>query len=562
MYKDNLGLPANIEENWLFGIVNGMPFFAAALVGCWVSLPINDRWGRRGALMVSAIFIFVSSLASGLSALITIEDSMRWKIILSVRVVNGIGMGIKAVSAPILASETAIRFWRGSLLLHWQLWVACGIAIGMMVNLVIVSAWGNNLVQLGLILGFPLVPSCVLFVALFCCQESPRYYMRGEKISYNPSKAFTMLKVLRGCDLLAQRDIYVLYKAIEREHSSLGLSYPPHHQRSRTNQEGGKITLGTRFIQLFTQQRLRNAMISTSTVDLAQQLCGINFGQFYSGPFFSLIISGPQNFKLAIGLSIILGAINFFFGWPAMKTIDTLGRRKWLIATLPFMTFFMLGGTLTAVASSHPNSNNTNGTITDPNSNADLGGSEFDTKAVAIIAVWMYLHAIAYSPGLGPIPFTLASESFPLPHRELGCAFAIGVNLFFAGILSLVIPFMLKSFRPSGTMAFFTGTNFLALILVFFLVEETTELSLEALNARFTLSKIEFVRKRARILASLFKRGFLGIKDDERDDQRDDGVELTRPDWERPESMNTDLSDRSGGPSPRTSESIHNRHPQ
>lgn len=32
------------------------------------------------------------------------------------------GMGIKAVSAPILASETAIRFWRGSFLLAWQLW--------------------------------------------------------------------------------------------------------------------------------------------------------------------------------------------------------------------------------------------------------------------------------------------------------------------------------------------------------------------------------------------------------------------------------------------------------
>lgn len=31
------------------------------------------------------------------------------------------------------------------------------------------------------------------------------------------------------------------------------------------------------------------------------------------------------------------------------------------------------------------------------------------------------VHAVfsaAYSPGLGPIPFTLASESFPLSHRE------------------------------------------------------------------------------------------------------------------------------------------------
>lgn len=31
-------------------------------------------------------------------------------------------MGIKAVSAPILASETAVGYWRGSTILAWQLW--------------------------------------------------------------------------------------------------------------------------------------------------------------------------------------------------------------------------------------------------------------------------------------------------------------------------------------------------------------------------------------------------------------------------------------------------------
>ena len=32
------------------------------------------------------------------------------------------GMGVKAVSTPILASETAVGFWRGSAILAWQLW--------------------------------------------------------------------------------------------------------------------------------------------------------------------------------------------------------------------------------------------------------------------------------------------------------------------------------------------------------------------------------------------------------------------------------------------------------
>lgn len=33
--------------------------------------------------------------------------------------------------------------------------------------------------------------------------------------------------------------------------------------------------------------------------------------------------------------------MNWFFGLPAIKTIDTLGRRKWLIATLPLMCVLM-----------------------------------------------------------------------------------------------------------------------------------------------------------------------------------------------------------------------------
>lgn len=45
-------------------------------------------------------------------------------------------------------------------------------------------------------------------------------------------------------------------------------------------------------------------------------------------------------------LITLSGAVNFVFGLPAIKTIDTLGRRKWLITTLPLMCIFMLMGSL------------------------------------------------------------------------------------------------------------------------------------------------------------------------------------------------------------------------
>lgn len=41
-----------------------------------------------------------------------------------------------------------------------------------------------------------------------------------------------------------------------------------------------------------------------------------------------------------------LGAINFLFALPAVRSIDTMGRRKWLLVTLPFMALFMLGAGL------------------------------------------------------------------------------------------------------------------------------------------------------------------------------------------------------------------------
>lgn len=40
------------------------------------------------------------------------------------------------------------------------------------------------------------------------------------------------------------------------------------------------------------------------------------------------------------------GAINFIFALPAIRSIDTIGRRSWLLATLPLMAIFMAGAAL------------------------------------------------------------------------------------------------------------------------------------------------------------------------------------------------------------------------
>ncbi|KAK8059091.1 sugar transporter [Apiospora saccharicola] len=470
-------------ESWALGGLNSVPWFAAAGLGCWLAPPVNDRFGRKGAIAISAAMIMVSCLASGLTPLIQGEErrSDRWRVLVGVRVINGIGMGIKAVSTPILASETAIRFWRGSFLLAWQLWVACGIMFGLLLNLIFAATIGNDDVVLGLMLGTPAVQAGILLIVI--C----------------PMRAYDELKKIReSCELLALRDIYLLHKTLEEEHSI---------QQSNDNTTGKRSTGG--FLDLFTQTRLRNALISASTVALSQQLCGRTL-------FTSFIGGDDEKAKriTALGLSFGFGAVMFFCGLPAIKTIDTLGRRKWLISTLPLMCIFMAAAAYSFPVPYKPKSGSADTVrlvatlLYRKNAARGLPKKSFADRQIQYIVqpmpqVWFHTDSCP-----GPIPFTLASESFPLSHREIGCASVISVNLFFAGVITIFFPRISEDsfLTPPGSLGLFSGLTLLTWVLVYFLVEETRQLSLEDLYSVFSQRKVDFVKKMYKQLGYLVQR--------------------------------------------------------
>ncbi|KAL7923269.1 sugar transporter domain-containing protein [Trichoderma austrokoningii] len=461
LYRNQWGLDdhASIDSsaNWKFGAVNAIPFFVAAFIGCPLALPINYWFGRRGGICVAAMLIFASSVAAAFS--------ITWYSLLGVRVFNGIGMGIKAVSTPILAGETAVGFWRGSAILLWQLWVAFGIMLGFAFNLLFTKAQSDR-TTLALINAAPMVPSLILLIiAVLFCPESPRYHLtRGP--NYDVKKAFINMTKLRNTELQALRDMYLVYKSLENESMGLG------NLDANAFRSPGFFWVIRDFLrqyrQLFQQRRLYNALISTSTVNLAQQLCGINVMAFYSGFLFTSV--NQESSKLiSMAYSLGFGAINFLFALPAVRSIDTMGRRKWLLATLPFMALFMLGAGLSFKI-------------------------ETPSIRIGVAACFLFMFSAAYSPGLGPIPFTLASESFPLSHREAGTSWAIAINLAFAGVLSIAFPIIDSGIQAAGALCIFAILNVIAFILVFLLVEETKRRTLEELDHIFAVSKKKFIR--------------------------------------------------------------------
>lgn len=119
---------------------------------------------------------------------------------------------------------------------------------------------------------------------------------------------------------------------------------------------------------------------------------------------------------------------------------------------------------------------------------------------LGMVAFFIYLFDIAYSPGEGPVPFTYSAEVFPLSHREIGMSWAVATNNFWAAVLSLTLPRMLATMKPQGVFGFYAGLNLVAFALIFFFLPETKQRTLEELDYVFavptrTHAKFQFTQQ-------------------------------------------------------------------
>ncbi|MCJ1417382.1 hypothetical protein MMC32_003725 [Xylographa parallela] len=413
---------------WIVGIVNSAPYIASALIGCWLSDPANYYLGRRGTIFISAVFCLLSVIGSACS--------QSWPQLFVTRLLLGIGMGCKASTVPIYSAENAPASIRGALVMCWQMWTAFGIFLGFSANL---AVYNTGAISWRLQLGSAFIPAVPLVLGVYFCPESPRWYIKKGRYA----DAFKSLCRLRNTPLQAARDLYYIHAQLIEEAEIIGQS-----------------NYVTRFIELFTIPRVRRATLASWTVMIAQQMCGINIVAFYSSTIF--VLSGADAFH-ALLASWGFGAVNFAFAWPAIWTIDTFGRRNLLLFTFPQMAWTLLAAGFCYFIPSE--------------STAHLG----------MIAFFVFLFAAFYSPGEGPVPFTYSAEVFPLSHREVGMGWAVATCLFYAAILSITFPALLKAFGVTGAFGFYAGLNVIALVMIFLFVPETKQRTLEELDYVFAV---------------------------------------------------------------------------
>ncbi|KAF8606303.1 MFS general substrate transporter [Ceratobasidium sp. AG-I] len=112
---------------FIISLVTIAPYLSSAIVGSWLTGPVNRRLGRRRTVFLTAM---LSLLTSAWQA-----ATNSWAFLLVTRVILGLNLGLTSSTVPMYAAECAPTPIRGALVMMWQAWVAFGSMLGYAITL-------------------------------------------------------------------------------------------------------------------------------------------------------------------------------------------------------------------------------------------------------------------------------------------------------------------------------------------------------------------------------------------------------------------------------------------
>ncbi|CCH44332.1 putative membrane protein [Wickerhamomyces ciferrii] len=427
-----------IKDVNLQGFVVAAPYLAAAIIGCPLTVVLNNKYGRKWIILLSCFIGFSGSLwqafANGTAAL------------LIGRLYLGIGMGLNSATVPIYTAECSPAVSRGAILMLWQTFIAFGVCLGSVFNRAFVEI--NGSLSWRLMIGSSCVAPVICGALVLLPPESPRWLISQNRVK----DSFESIIKLRSSKISGSKDFYILFESLKFE-NQLKID---------------DTTLFKQFVDLFKYKRNRFALWVSFLGIFGQQYGGVNILVNYTP---TILTSAGVDSITAIAGSIGIGGGCFLATFLSTQLIDRFGRRKMLIYTLPVegLCLFWLGGILNI-----------------ENNNIRLG--------LGLTA--MYVFVFFYGWGIGPVSFTLVAETPALPVRAAHSALLMGVNWLLCFCLSMTWPKMSSTMTTSGGLYFYGAWNFILAILVFFYLPETKRFTLEELDEIFKIGATNFATRK------------------------------------------------------------------
>lgn len=264
---------------------------SSALIGCILGVIIagwfTDTYGRKMALLLSAVLFGVSSVASAFAS--------TTELLILARIIGGIGVGVASIVTPIYIAEISPSSKRGALVSLNQVAIVFGMVLAYTVNRFIVGlsdeAWMRD-VGWRWMLGVEVLPAVIFLVLALFIVESPRWLARKKR--FDDAKTVIKKITLPEQVVLAYNEVLDSLK-----------------------QEDGKVK------ELF-RPKVRRTTTMTMVLALFQAITGINIVMYYAPRIF---LSAGIATKGAYSHSIIIGSVMVLFTIFSLFLVDRIGRR-------------------------------------------------------------------------------------------------------------------------------------------------------------------------------------------------------------------------------------------
>lgn len=422
-----------------FSLTAGLEGFMTASVplgaffGAIAASRLADGLGRRRVLMGAAILFTIGTIGA---ALIT----AMWMLVLA-RFCLGLAIGISSMVAPMYIAETAPARNRGLLISIFQLAITIGILSSYLTSLGLLppmDAAADVLESTDAwrwMFATGLVPAVLLLMGMMVVPESPRWLVkRGQ-----PDEARAALARVRA-----------------GSPESAGVDGEIQDIRAAIAEEKSQGGWGDLFKPI-----IRPALVVGMGLFLLQQLSGINAVIYYAPAIFKA--AGFDTEVEQIEATVIIGLVNVLTTVLAMWLVDRIGRRPLLLlgfaGTAVAMAILALGVVVPTGDGAAPEA------VMAPN--------------VLLGAVIMYIFFFAIS--IGPLPWVMMSEVFPLNVRAVGMSMAAMANWGFNFLVVFLFPVLMAGIG-ANTFWIFSVVCALGVVFTLIRVPETKGVSLEQIE--------------------------------------------------------------------------------
>lgn len=353
------------------------------------------------------------------------------EILLASRVVLGIAVGIASYTAPLYLSEMASENVRGKMISMYQLMVTLGILLAFLSDTAL-SYSGNWRAMLGVLA----LPALILLAMVIFLPNSPRWLAaKGQHV-----QAEKVLRMLRDSSEKARDELNEIRESLKIK-------------------QGGWA--------LFKCNRnVRRAVFLGMLLQAMQQFTGMNIIMYYAPKIFQM--AGFTSTGQQMMATVVVGLTFMLATFIAVFTVDKSGRKPALKIGFSVMAVgtLVLGWCLMQA------------------------GDGQSSGLVSWLSVGMTMMCIAgYAMSAAPVVWILCSEIQPLKCRDFGVTCSTTTNWVSNMIIGATFLTLLDSIGAAGTFWLYTALNVLFVLVTFWLIPETKNVTLEHIERNLMTGK-------------------------------------------------------------------------